>query len=168
MRQRLPETVDFLKEIQRNSGFSGAWPIARLDRLKEQLNADSGELTTKLEFGTFAGNDYLKGTVEAELEVLCMRCMQPMTHKVSGRFLFGLVTSEKAMDALPENMEPYLVVGEEQSIIALLEDELLLSLPIVSVHEKACSEYLMEHDKQKQADKESSSPFAVLKNLITD
>jgi len=168
MLQRLSETADFLKEIRRKSSFAGVWPIARLERLKEQLHSGSGNLTAKLEFGNLAGTDFLKGKVEATLEVTCMRCMQSMTHKVSARFLFGLVISEEAMKALPDNMEPYLVAGEEQSIVAILEDELLLSLPIVSVHEKSCSEYLVEHDKQKQADKEASSPFAVLKNLITD
>ncbi len=168
MLQQLPETADFIQQAKRNSCFEGSWPIARLDRVRDVLNRDSGELSARVEFGSNAGGDYLKGTVKAEMEILCVRCLQPMIHNVSCSFLFGLVTSKAAMEALPEDMEPCLVTGEEQSIIAILEDELLLSLPIVSVHQEVCSEYLAEHEKQKQADKEASSPFAVLKNFITD
>ena len=76
--------------------------------------------------------------------------------------------NEEEMQELPADLEPYLIEGDEQSIIDLLEDELLLSLPIAAVHQEECSEFLKKHDEQKQAEKEASSPFAVLKGMKVD
>ena len=87
---------------------------------------------------------------------------------VSGSFLFGLISREADMDALPDDMEPFLVTDAEQSLLDIVEDELLLLLPQVSAHAEACSEYLLQQDKRRQADKVASSPFAVLKNLMSD
>jgi uncharacterized protein len=98
----------------------------------------------------------------------CQRCNQPIRQPVAGSFLFALMHSEAEIGEIPEDMEPYLLVGEEQSIIDILEDELLLSLPLVSAHNEDCSEYLREQDKRLQTEKMASSPFAALKKLMSD
>lgn len=168
MLQQLPESVDFIQQAERQGCFEGSWPIAELGRIREVVDDTTGDLLAKLEFGRCSGFYCLQGHVEASLGLLCQRCLKPMVYKVSGRFKLGLVSSEEQMDELPDDMEPYLVEGEAQSIIELLEDELLLSLPIAATHKEECSAFLSEQDKQRQADKEASSPFAVLKNLKTD
>ena len=168
MQQQLPESADFLRQARQQGHLEGTLPIARLDRLRESLNSDAGELVARLDFGVDSDICYIKGQVQADLQVLCQRCLQPMIQPVSGNFLLGLVTSEEATSTLPEHMEPYLVSGKQQSIIAVLEDELLLSLPLVSMHSEPCSDFMLQQEKQKQVDREAASPFAVLKNLIKD
>jgi len=73
---------------------------------------------------------------------------------------------------LPAEFEPYLLEGEEQSIIDLIEDELILCLPMVTLHEDACSGYMEKQNKKVkaaiEAEKESSNPFAALKSLKDD
>jgi uncharacterized protein len=73
---------------------------------------------------------------------------------------------------LPEEFEPYLLEDEEQSIIDLVEDELLLSLPMVTVHEEACSDYMTKQNREVkaaiEAEKEAEHPFAALKALKDD
>lgn len=168
MQHELLETANFIRQVERNSSFEGVWPVAKFERLKAILNSDQGEAQISLRFGDRAGTAYLRGKVDAELDVLCQRCMQPMSITVSGGFLFGLISDEAEMDTLPGDMEPYLVTDAEQSLLDIVEDELLLLLPQVTAHAEACSEYLLQQDKRRQADKVASSPFAVLKNLMSD
>ena len=168
MSEQLPETADFLKQAERSVGLEGHLPLARLERLSEVLCDTAGEIHARLNFCEIAGFRCLQGTVEASLKLICQRCINPMEHKVSGRFKFGLVLDEEEMQELPADFEPYLVEGDEQSIIELLEDELLLSLPIAVMHQEECSEFLKKHNEQKQAEKEASSPFAVLKGMKVD
>ena len=168
MSEQLPEIADFLKQAERNVSLEGDYSLARLERLSATLCDTAGELHVRLNFSSTAGFRCLQGTVEADLRLICQRCMSPMEHKVSGHFKFGLVIDEEELQELPADLEPYLVVGDEQSIIELLEDELLLSLPIAPMHQEECSEFLKKHNEQKQAEKEASSPFAVLKGMKVD
>lgn len=168
MPEQLPETADFLKQAERSVSLTGSYPLALLDRLGAVLSGTHGELNARLNFGSKAGFHCLQGTVEANLRLTCQRCMEPMDHRVSSSFKFGLVLDEEEINDLPAEFEPYLIEGDEQSIIDLLEDELLLSLPIAATHQKECSEFLRKHDEQRQIEKEASSPFAVLKGLKTD
>ena len=95
-----------------------------------------------------------------------------MEIELAGRFKFALVNSEDEFELLPEELEPYLIEGEKQSIIELIEDELLLSLPMVTAHEEACSEYMSKQNRKIKAaikaEKEASNPFAALKALKGD
>ena len=168
MQRELSETANFIRQAERNSSFEGVWPVAKFERLKPVLNSDQGDVHVSLKFGDRVGIAYLKGSVSAELDMVCQRCLQPMKLPVSGSFLFGLVSDEADIDRLPDDMEALLVEDTEQSLLNIVEDELLLLLPQVSAHTEECSEYLRQQDKRRQADKLASSPFAVLKNLMSD
>ena len=168
----LLETANFARQVELNRTIEGVYPISKLTRLSESLSSNEGFVTARLEFGHCAGFPCLKGRVSATLAVECQRCLSPMKTEVTGRFKFALVNSEDEFELLPEELEPYLIEGEEQSIIELIEDELLLSLPMVTVHETACSDYMStQNSKIKaviKAEKEASHPFAALQALKTD
>ena len=165
----LQETANFVRQVEYKRLMEGVYPVAKLARLSEHLVDTAGNVTAKLEFGNSFGFDCLKGSVSVKVLVECQRCLQPLETELSGQFKFALIHSEDDVELLPEEFEPYLLEGEEQSIIDLIEDELLLCLPMVTVHKKACSEYLDKRNKLvKQAikeDKEAAHPFAALKTL---
>lgn len=168
MPKQLPETTNFLKQSERNVTLEGVMPLARLERLSEVLCGNSGELSAKLHFTSGTGYLGLYGEVEASLELMCQRCMQPMKQTVTGQFKFGLMTSEKFEHKVPADADPYLLEGDEQSVLEVLEDELLLSIPMAVTHQKLCSEFLQKHDEEKRIEKEKAHPFAALKNLKID
>jgi len=168
MPKQLPETANFLKQAERNVTLEGVYPLVKLERLTESLSDNSGELFAKLHFTSGSGYLGLHGTVEASLDLVCQRCLQPMKYPVSGQFKFGLMTSEKHEDKVPSDAEPYLLEGEEQSVVDILEDELLLSIPIAVRHPNECSEFLQKQNEERRAEKEKSNPFAALKDLKID
>lgn len=161
----MPETVNFVRQVELNRTIEGVYPLSKLGRLSAVSLSNEGYVTTKLEFGRCVGFACLKGKVSVELLVECQRCLKPLETELTGSFKFALVTSEDEFELLPEELEPYLLEGSEQSIIDLIEDELLLSLPMVTVHEDACSEFLTKQAQAIKAEKELSHPFASLKAL---
>ena len=168
MPKQLPETTNFLKQAERNVTLEGVMPLAKLERLSEVLCGNSGELIAKLYFTSNKGYLGLHGKVDATLELTCQRCMEPMKHEVSGRFNLGLMTSEGFEDKLPPDVDPYLLEEDEQSVLDILEDELLLSVPIAAMHQQECSAFLQKQNKERRVEKEKSNPFAVLKDLKID
>lgn len=168
----LPETANFVRQVELNRTMEGVYPVSKFARLAEVLLSDEGYVTVKLEFTRSVGIASLRGKVSAKLLVECQRCLQPVETEVSGSFKFALVHSEDEFELLPEEFEPYLIEGEEQSIIDLVEDELLLSLPMVTIHEEACSDFMSKQNEEVRAaikaEKEAENPFAVLKALKED
>ncbi len=172
----LPEMVKFARQVELNRTIEGNYPVAKLARLSEALLSDEGHITAKLEFTNSVGFASLKGKVSAKLMVECQRCLEPVETELSGSFKFALVNSEEESELLPDEFEPYLVKDEEQSIVELIEDELLLCLPMVTIHDEDCSGYMTKQNKkisaeikaQKKADKEANNPFAALQALKED
>ena len=157
-----------MRQVELNRTIEGNYPLVKLGRLSESLVSNEGNVAVKIEFGRSAGFACLKAKVSAKLLVKCQRCLEPMETEVAGEFKFALVKSEEEFELLPEEFEPYLLAGEEQSIIDLVEDELLLSLPMVTVHENSCSDFMTDQEKAIEAAKEAEHPFAALKALKED
>ena len=166
MQKKLPENVDFLKQVERNACFEGTWPVSRFERLTDIIHDSSGEVAARLRFGISAGTPCLDGAIEAELKLRCERCLEPVTHRIESDFRFGLITSEDEAAFLPKEYEPLLVTESEQSLIELVEDELLLSLPIVAKHDEECSEILQKHKAKSDTQHDTYRPFAALKDLM--
>ena len=168
MQTHLPETINFMRQVELNRTIEGDYPLVKMGRLSKILVSNEGDVAVKIEFGRSAGFACLKAKVSAKLLVQCQRCLKPIETEVAGDFKFALVKSEEEFELLPEEFEPYLLEGEEQSIISLIEDELLLSLPMVTVHENACSDFMTSQEKAIEAAKEAEHPFAALKALKDD
>lgn len=173
MLSELPETLDFVRQVELNRTIEGVYPISKLARLSEALLSNEGYITAKLEFTSSVGFASLKGSVSAKLLIECQRCLDPVETELSGRFKFALVSSEEEIELLPGEFEPYMLEGEEQSVIDLIEDELLLCMPMVTIHEDDCSDYMMKQNRAikaeikaaKDAEREAKNPFSALKAL---
>ncbi len=168
MQNSLPENVDFLKQVERDARFEGTWPLKQLARLTPSLLDDSGDISAQLTFSTRAGIPCLDGKVQADVRMECQRCLESVNTHLEGAFHFGLVTSEEEMALLPAEFEPLMVDEGEQSLIDIIEDELILSLPLVSKHDHDCSEMLAGQRQKVRSKPDTYKPFAGLKDMMTD
>lgn len=166
MQRQLPEVVDFLEQVEKNSCFEGSWPLARLGRLREVIVSDEGDVAVSVRFSKRSGIRCLDGSVSARLVLECQRCLQPLTQQIQSEFHLGLVTSEEETADLPDAFEPFEVVAGEQSLIDVIEDELLLSLPIVALHQQDCIGDLHREGENEAAPADTYKPFAGLKDLM--
>ncbi|THB70438.1 MAG: hypothetical protein D6B28_09100 [Gammaproteobacteria bacterium] len=147
--------------------------MAKMERLSELVIDAAGEVAAKLEFGIDSeGIKFISGSATAELTVECQRCMQPMNVSVEVEFKLGMVVDEDLAQELSEDYEPLVVSEETISLSALIEDELILALPIVSMHEDTnCSPYVSEYladdsDKESESEEDRVFPFAQLGEML--
>ena len=95
-----------------------------------------GECRFSLEFGRDAMNQaFVEVRAEADLPMQCQRTLERYLQPVKVVQQLGLISSEAQEAALPEEMEPLLVPeGGELRAIDLVEDELILALPVVPIN----------------------------------
>ncbi len=151
--------------------FQGEVAVAEMPRLVEVLQDSEGQVAVSLEFGTDEeGLRFMRGRVQGEVTLLCQRCLEPMRQQIDNRFALALVRSETEADALPSHYEPLLLDGKPLFLRDVIEDEMLLALPIVPRHPKQECEARLE---SSEADTEQDggkrlNPFASLADLKTD
>ena len=104
------------------------------------------------------------------LPMQCQRCLNPVLESVQAERSFLFVADEAAAQALDDEVEDdVLVMSRDFDALALVEDELILSLPLVPLHE-VCPETLPMSvaDPAFEAAAERPNPFGVLASLKTD
>ena len=170
MKPTLPVHLNFRQKAKNGFEIQGKWPLNQLKRLDEVLQSDAGEVDVSLKFGKIGPIPFIEGHITAEVQLLCQRCMQPMAYTVDNPFKLGMVLNEEQIERLPDEFEPYLVDDEDSYIGELLEDELLLALPLVAMHDYECSDYLQEqepaHETEVKDSEQKENPFAALKDLL--
>ncbi|ODS25112.1 hypothetical protein AB835_00125 [Candidatus Endobugula sertula] len=170
-RNSLPRRIDPRKFAQQGIIITGLVELALLPRVCSALCSDEGEIQASLEFGL---NEQrllcLCGQITASLQQQCQRCLAPAPLSLSCELQLVMVWDEETAINIPKIYDPW-VVGEGQTdIYQVLEDELLLSLPIVSYHEEECvpKEYFSSKDKcvdKVVSHRQQGNPFQVLEQL---
>ena len=77
----------------------------------------------------------LRLSVRGEVGMTCQRCLGDMQHVVEIEHTLHLARNEtelERLDALPDG--DAILVGEVLDLVALVEDEVLLSLPLAAMH----------------------------------
>lgn len=133
MSGRLPVHLDPLALAERERVIEGFVPVSAFQRLGGWLHADEGDIQATLRFERDAGGRHvLRGEFRGQLVLVCQRCLSPFALPIEHELDLVLVESLAAADLLPEGLEP-LVVDEQRAMhtVDLLEDELILALPLV-------------------------------------
>jgi uncharacterized protein len=158
----LPDRVDVARQVQARRRFEGTLPLASMKRLRGSLAADGGEARYAIEFGRDElGVPYLELHVEAGLPLVCQRSLDTFVEEVVLDERLGLIADEAQEAALPPGYEPLLVNGGEIDPAEVIEDELILALPVVPLKPGAPLEWKDPTD----AGEEPPNPFAALGSL---
>ncbi len=170
MQSRLPEFCDLFQLADKTATMSGRWPISKFPRLMEMLSSDSGEAVIELEFGRSGRTRFLKGTIIADVGMQCQRCLDSTTVSLKTDFILALIETEDHIDRIPEQYEALITEGDH-FLPDVIEDELILVVPIVASHDSECSNYMNEQviepvvQEQEEIGKKPN-PFANLKDLL--
>lgn len=104
---------------------------------------------------------------EVDLPLKCQRCLTPVVEVVAAERGFVFVADEATAEAMDdESEEDVLVISRDFDALSLVEDELILALPLVPRHE-LCPEDLPNEavDPGFEAASERPNPFAALAAL---
>lgn len=164
----LPDSVDAWRMVAARCSFAGTLPVASLERLGAVLADTAGGVEYTLDFGRDAlGTSILTVHAQASLVLTCQRTLERFVLPVTVDSQLGLVRSDGEEAGLPPGCEPLLVVDDRIQPAAVIEDELLLAVPLVPVSPD--SEWPAEGVESTAPDAPAASPednpFAVLREL---
>lgn len=172
MSERLPVRVNPFRLAAQGRELCGVVELSAAARLREALADAPGAARVRFAFTVDeSGRPRVEGEISAELSLLCQRCLEPVELPVTARVQAVLVATDAEAGRLQGQCDAVLVEGESLTLLDLVEDELLLALPLVPMHAslEACSpaarEVLSASEHATAAEEERSSPFAVLKTM---
>lgn len=168
MHQQLPKEIDPFRFAHNGIQISGEIPVSKMTRLSEMLYDDSGTVAVAMQFDIdTTGTPFMRGEFSVTVNLLCERCMEAMQHSMHITTELALVRHEGKIEGLAEQYEPWILNDVKQVDPAqVVEDELILALPIVPKHDYPClPEELWQAGEEETETDKPVSPFAVLSAL---
>lgn len=183
-REFKPRRLDVRAFAEDGETLSGDEPAAGMPRLLELRHPDAAgdpapvawSATGSLHPRRGAEPEvrlHLRGTTT--LALTCQRCLEPVEATVTFDRDFLFVTTESEAAALDaDSEEDVLVLGRAFDLLELVEDELLLEVPLVPMHEACPVEVALQHEaddapqapgEDEARDGEAPHPFAALAAL---
>lgn len=166
----LPTTLDVRKAATRGVSISGTLKPLELQRFRALLAADDGVIEAHLTFSRDEEGRYLiEVTVDAQITVICQRCLEPMPTQLHTSHTLAVVLTDEQARHLPRHLEPLILDEEAGKLWELVEDELVLGLPPYNYHErKDCNEVLVglaASEPEPAQGEAKPNPFDVLAQL---
>jgi uncharacterized protein len=107
--------------------------LGRLERVAQAGGLSGTRIDARLQFGSFEGRTTVEIRVTGNAVLSCQRCLQPCQCGVDETAQVAIVRDE--LDDVPEGYEPFVGMPEQLSLAALIEEQVLLALPLVPAHE---------------------------------
>ncbi|MDY6982095.1 MAG: YceD family protein [Pseudomonadota bacterium] len=130
-----------------------------------QLASNQGAVAVDLRFiRDEEGRRVISGTLDTTVKVACQRCLQDMDLDLHSEMSLFAVDDEEAFQELRDDQDGVIVPDDGMlDVQALVEDELLLSLPMIPMHEDpACNAALNALREGEAVIENRPNPFAVL------
>lgn len=153
--------------VSARRSFNGSLPVAQLTRLADALAAPGGTVSYDMEFGRDElGSAFLALRAQVEVALTCQRTLEPFAWPVAIDTRLGLITREEDEAGLPPGYEPLLLESAELRPADVIEDELLLALPLIPVKPGLEeSDLIWSTDPVQAEEPVRPNPFAALGSL---
>ncbi len=165
---RLPRHIDPRKFAQQGLSLEGRLAVSELARLAEVALEPSDEVQVALHFDVDEERHRLiTGTAKCRLTVTCQRCLEPADVNLDADFMLAIVWDEDQAKQLPRALDPLILEEGVADMYRIIEDELLLNLPMVSYHDRDCIEQTSfgDGDAENAEPETKNNPFQVLEQL---
>lgn len=164
----IPEYVDARKIFAAQATINGILPVKSCTRLCEYLVSDEGVVEVSLAFDFDERHRrIISGELATEVSVKCQRCLEPTKISLNDTFRLALVQSEEQIEKLPKDLDPWMSLDTKLVLAQVLEEQLILCMPIVSYHDHVCysGQNTAASDDDSEAGAERHNPFAILQKL---
>ena len=170
-----PDRLDIKAFVQAGAHLQGHDVLLKYERLAQEAQGLHPDLTVNWQVrGELravegqAPESWLHLTVQATQPLLCQRCLTPVDVPLEVDRWFRFVADEATAEALDDDTEEdLLALSREFDLHGLIEDELLMSLPVVPRH-GVCPEPVpmkVADEDFEAASAEKPNPFAALAGL---
>ena len=161
-------TLDIAERLRSGGTWRGTLPLAAFERLAATV-ARGGDVEVAVRFKPDdLARARVRGACGLHAEVVCARCGSEVDVFIDAAVDFRLVASEAQAQALMPELETVVAAEDRVSVVALVEDDLLLSLPEAGCDDRDRCENWYENRAaarpEAAAQARRESPFAVLGN----
>ena len=162
----IPPHVDPRKYADREITLKGEIALAEFARVCDLLSSDAGSVQVTLEFRRDEQKvALLHLTLQSTVQVICQRCLGDAALPVEAECTYAMVWPGTDESQLPKGYDALEVDEEPLALYPLIEDELLLALPIIPMHPlEDC--HPVELDSSIVGEEvQESNPFSILAQL---
>jgi uncharacterized protein len=132
----IPERIDHRKLASQAGLLEGTLPLGLFQRFAEMVSDRKGEVHLMLAFSKRdSGTTKVDGSALSTVEMVCQNCMEPFQLEVSCDISTKVLTDESEMQKLEEMEDAIVEEGRIISVADLVEDHLILALPMIPRHE---------------------------------
>ena len=167
--------VDFCApQTYKGAGFLGIPDMPRVaDEASAAHKGDGFDWSVESFFENSLGSEphqILELGLKGRLQLVCQRCLQDCAVELDEKRRFILVLTDAEADTYPiedEEVEP-LVVNQHFNLLETIEDEILLSLPLIPKHPDGFCEphaSTFGDEGEEEVSNERENPFNILKNM---
>jgi uncharacterized protein len=165
---RRPTRFDALKLAASGESLLGVVDAADLPRVADRLATAAGP--AKVEWQLVGGSDAQRRpmvtlTLKGSVPVVCQRCLQPMAARVDQTTQLLLARNEAELVRLDAEDVEVILASERLDPLALVEDELLLSLPFSPRHSEGECEAAVPATPGQEGVSGKAARFAPLEAL---
>ncbi|MGR2827039.1 DUF177 domain-containing protein [Acinetobacter sp. 1124_18A] len=174
-----PAQIEPFKWAEQGFTWSGQLSLSRFARIaREAVGSIDNQLVNidcKLSMDAYHRIVWMDGHIDTIVLMECQRCLEPVEIPLVLDFHIALMDDESLIERLDEDAD-FIVLGESESstkgdydtpasinLLALLEDELLLLVPLSPKHD-AC-ENKHQPTVQDVVEEKRDNPFDVLAGL---
>jgi len=144
-------------------------PVAQFQGLTDRLADQVGEVVWEIVASRDANHNLrLRLELSAPLMLKCQRCLGALAYELHEVRHFALFKDEASLPDLEDEEEDVdcMVVTGEMDALALVEEELLLALPMMALHDtESCHASFEAQEEEDEAPALKPSPFAMLSRL---
>lgn len=111
----------------------------------------------------------LSGQIDATLHLQCQRCLEPMRYPLKTNFDYVLIAHERLEEKVLDGSETLICDQEEIELSWFIEEELLLSMPMIAKHENCnlpLEDVVVQTPIRDERIENTQQPFADLKKLL--
>lgn len=138
--------IDPKRYADSGQSLTGDVPLQALSLPSEVLGIGQGVVHYRFNFGIDSENYvYIHGWVETELSLECSRCLKPMAKNFSSEFYLSPVRTAEEAEKLPERYEAVFLTEDKLSVDRIVEEELILNLPIAPAHSTGDCQQIIFH-----------------------
>jgi len=176
-KEHSPDRLDVKAFVQAGATLSGQDSLLKYKRLAEEAHGLHPDLRVSwqargelrhVEGGAEA--PWLHLDVHCEVPLLCQRCLAPVDVPLDVERSFRFVADEATAEALDDEAEEdLLAISREFDLRELIEDELLMALPVVPAHGECPTrvDMVFSDENFEAANDDKPNPFAALAALQT-
>jgi uncharacterized protein len=153
--------IDPMQLVRGRERLQGEFAVAQLDRLKDQLASPEGHVAYVVS-GVLSrlGQPSIRCELQGTLGLQCQRCLEPMDYALATSSELLVVQNEAALQEDDVDDADRVLAGAELDIKALVEDEILLALPMAPRHAEGKCVRAQANDGKAEV-----HPFAALAKL---